>query len=153
MIPTPNYPLLLFISPYRQNLIHISIFLQKTLCGQRPMDIFGGKKSLDSFENWTGGPQHMPIQCITTIGCAHQHFFCQKKIQKRAFCRGTRAAYLTKCLYAFEHGNMVRSCHCRLQLYISPYLQNLIHISNLLQKTLFGQRPPPSLVCRLTLPI
>ena len=59
IISTPNYPLLSFISPYRQNVIQISFFLQKAFCGPRPMDIFGGKKSLDSFENWKGGsPTH-----------------------------------------------------------------------------------------------
>ena len=47
-------PLLLFISPFVQILIHINNFLQNPFCGQRPQNNFGGKKSLDSFGNWTG---------------------------------------------------------------------------------------------------
>ena len=54
MLSTPQYPLLLFISPSVQKLIHINNFLQNPFCGQRPLNNFGGKKSLDSFENWTG---------------------------------------------------------------------------------------------------
>ena len=54
MLSTSHYPLLLFISPSVQKLIHINNFLQNPFCGQRPLNNFGGKKSLDSFKNWTG---------------------------------------------------------------------------------------------------
>ena len=53
MLSTSHYPLLLFISPSVQKLIHINNFLQNPFCGQRPLNNFGGKKSLDSFENRT----------------------------------------------------------------------------------------------------
>ena len=54
MVSTSHYPLLLFISPSVQKLIHINNFLQTPFCGQRPLNNFGGQKSLDSFENRTG---------------------------------------------------------------------------------------------------
>ena len=54
MVSTSHYPLLLFISPFVQKMIHINNFLQNPFCGQRPQNNFGGQKSLESFGNWTG---------------------------------------------------------------------------------------------------
>ena len=145
MLLASDYPLLVFISPYIRILIHISFFLKNTICGQRPLSNFGGQKSLDSFKKliWRS-PTYAKPTYNNSWSPPPTLFFSpplnfQKKISEMGYLQLHILIWISLNMCKGGLSVLVISRYNTFELVISPFVHNLLHISNLFEWTIGGR--------------